>query len=1522
MNCKYKYNGSLIGTIDDLYRYLDGNQSLYNDIEDIIFSAESRQSSQVNGISIIKESLKENFIVNSGFDEDGGFRGENNEFSIGEFLDNSGEAIVNGKRICTPLNKEEYKFHKKQQYLKQNKSEAEAQLLVDQEVNNWNNIVNFSQIIHKIGISKYIGGSKETLQERKQKFILQAKDIIGGTMNLSDTFLGNLFDQLTEFYLVTKGYWGDSHCFRGINLTSKIKNTGTKLFGHIDYAIVDNKGNLHIYNFKVSSQFFGEWSEEKKQKYEVELAFIKQMLSDNGLDIKGVTLHNIPIKLEFNNNFTEVKNSSIYIDGIKYNSSYDNVAKFFIKSNKTIFNEPSIEEMEENRQIYKAIFPSLQVANENIQKSVNEWIKRAPAFGEEQPVTIREINDGQHRYILTIEGTPHLISDFSDKEDNKEIKNLLEKHINNLNDSLPNNTNEIADAIQHSFKRKLKYLDFSKLKEGKSYLNVMLKKYIEYTSDIINGEEVINYNWEFIDDLADCGIMLFKNNNTKQLDVIVLSTKNLNQTPKYDYGKNILGGYLTDRDFQWRGNYGNVEIVRGMVLLNSIIPKLSEDIKLGNIKVVSQQGMSRQYNIEHIGKNYMKDIYKVVKRKNPKLTINNNFSKAQYIDYFSNLVESFDSIVNTSYSSSNILKEIVGDRFDLQGNSDEEKRAALLSIMESFQEQFPEIANNPLLTLKDSDKYQKDLAKFYIQLSQAYLYYSNEQVSYEQELTTIDEYMYTAPTIPNSNINIIVTNLQTTIDSISEECDDEFSKNIKPILTEFYNAAGYTSLENFTIGSQNRLFSNLYETDSQGNRTMVFKNPYNDITLKDYERTFLKKVLFYFNKYRFRDEDNKNFISPNDPEIPKYILTHGDYLNVPLKRASDTTHRQRLSLKDKVDNCKRIFKVIFKNKGKNLYNEFVNDLTEDEAEYYKSGIESMRFKDPFNRTDAQRKEYIEKNGINYFETNVEDLLVERLFNSIYTEKINRMLLGTKALLLQMAILGENSGTEETFKKEQDFIKKYINLHIFKKPITESGIAQTIMGIGQAAKSKVSFLTLAGNVIAAARDVENGFMENFIRTASHYMTDISPKNLSKAYAYVVKESSADAMKTTLLGKLCVRYRLSNTDTARITERLKSNRQGLANWDNALYTSLRAPDYLNRMSLFIAKAMQDGVLDAWEVVDGELKYNWRKDKRFSLLTSETNKNNPEYKKQQALYMLCIKEWNKDHPDPKQQLNYKDDLPSPYSNQEILAIKQVSDNIYGSYDKMTRGMCDFTAAGTFFGMYTTWMNGIWNNWMMKPGKYNVHRMTTEQDTDINGNLLFQDINGNIYTEVVQKDGSKKYINEDSNEEKSINELVPILKHVPIPVQGVMYTLRDAGIILKNDGLDAAIKYITEDPNTLNSLKQLLITLLLAALFSSLFKFVLDPAYNEAKSSFKDKNNIDIILTELAFRPLKPATDSLYGIYNVIEYLGEGTDPPIYNVPTKFVSDAFKTAFGNKTASQFITGNFAFAKFMRPVANAEAKR
>jgi hypothetical protein len=44
---------------------------------------------------------------------------------------------------------------------------------------------------------------------------------------------------------------------------------------------------------------------------------------------------------------------------------------------------------------------------------------------------------------------------------------------------------------------------------------VLLKQYISY--DIIDakdGNESIRYKWEFIDTLADCGILMFRNVDT------------------------------------------------------------------------------------------------------------------------------------------------------------------------------------------------------------------------------------------------------------------------------------------------------------------------------------------------------------------------------------------------------------------------------------------------------------------------------------------------------------------------------------------------------------------------------------------------------------------------------------------------------------------------------------------------------------------------------------------------------------------------------------------------------------------------------------------------------------------------------------------------------------------------------------------------------------------------------------------------------------------------------------------------
>jgi hypothetical protein len=81
------------------------------------------------------------------------------------------------------------------------------------------------------------------------------------------------------------------------------------------------------------------------------------------------------------------------------------------------------------------------------------------------------------------------------------------------------------------------------------------------------------------------------------------------------------------------------------------------------------------------------------------------------------------------------------------------------------------------------------------------LYYTGQQINYEDELKLYQRNLYTAPTVPSTNINIVVTNLQTTIDSIANDSDTEYSQNLRGFIMEFYKDAGYTSLENFTLGT-------------------------------------------------------------------------------------------------------------------------------------------------------------------------------------------------------------------------------------------------------------------------------------------------------------------------------------------------------------------------------------------------------------------------------------------------------------------------------------------------------------------------------------------------------------------------------------------------------------------------------------------------------------------------------------------------------------------------------------------------
>nr|DAH58166.1 MAG TPA: hypothetical protein [Bacteriophage sp.] len=105
----------------------------------------------------------------------------------------------------------------------------------------------------------------------------------------------------------------------------------------------------------------------------------------------------------------------------------------------------------------------------------------------------------------------------------------------------------------------------------------------------------------------------------------------------------------------------------------------------------------------------------------------------------------------------------------------------------------------------------------------------------------------------------------------------------------------------------------------------------------------------------------------------------------------------------------------------------------------------------------------------------------------------------------------------------------------------------------------------------------------------------------------------------------------------------------------------------------------------------------------------------------YYNAVRAYNLDHPEAT--ILFNEDLPMPYSFQEVEVIKNVAKSIYGSYDRSTRAAYEHMALGTFFGMFSTWMNGIYANYAMKPGQYYDGEFKLKQARDAASNLLFFD-------------------------------------------------------------------------------------------------------------------------------------------------------------------------------------------------------
>lgn len=272
---------------------------------------------------------------------------------------------------------------------------------------------------------------------------------------------------------------------------------------------------------------------------------------------------------------------------------------------------------------------------------------------------------------------------------------------------------------------------------------------------------------------------------------------------------------------------------------------------------------------------------------------------------------------------------------------------------------------------------------------------------------------------------------------------------------------------------------------------------------------------------------------------------------------------------------------------------------------------------------------------------------------------------------------------EDISKQLEYVATRIKLGTYDSPTVDPEFEDIIKGV-----SVLKRITTAGMLafrpILFFKELTIGMYKGIaLASAKIYgKNQFSHASFLKAVGILATIDKKFALEWNLADGINNFYRFANRDVNNAVQRMQTSRRGvmmgLSPW---MYSMNTIPDYYNRLSLFMAKMIEEGSYDAHYMVDGDLKYDALKDTRFTkyfanrhLYMNEDKtkyipaKNDEEYNRQRNLYTLILGELNeeRDRVNQSKLSEVNDILPMAYSEKERLSYKSFTDTVYGYYDK----------------------------------------------------------------------------------------------------------------------------------------------------------------------------------------------------------------------------------------------------------------
>ncbi len=161
---------------------------------------------------------------------------------------------------------------------------------------------------------------------------------------------------------------------------------------------------------------------------------------------------------------------------------------------------------------------------------------------------------------------------------------------------------------------------------------------------------------------------------------------------------------------------------------------------------------------------------------------------------------------------------------------------------------------------------------------------------------------------------------------------------------------------------------------------------------------------------------------------------------------------------------------------KDAFREFSEEILNDEEKRQRDAdIERLQAYNPFLKSETSdnlRINYIADKGVDYFETDLETIMVDFMEKHIQCQEFNKMLTRTKGILLDLQLRGiaedDKEGVQHTIKT----IEEYLDVSVYNRSIMEP-ISQSIENFLEPIRRAVSKCYIAANPVGMIRDLTEG-----------------------------------------------------------------------------------------------------------------------------------------------------------------------------------------------------------------------------------------------------------------------------------------------------------------------------------------------------------------------------------------------------------------------------------------------------------------